>query len=117
MKSLMKYNEAKGCVCVCVQRFNRVLSNKTMSQQALETVVPPASTFRCRDTYWRPLIKFFLKPGFHICFSRLEPGTLNVSSPLFFFDTMRWVNLIGLQPFTGALVDEALQFINWKGHF
>lgn len=57
----MKYDEAKQGVGVCVQRFSKVLFNKTMSHQALETILPPVSPCRCADTYWRPLIKFFLK--------------------------------------------------------
>lgn len=53
----MKYDEAKVGVVggVCVQRFNTTLFNKTVSQQVLETVLPPVCLCKC-TTYRRPLI-------------------------------------------------------------
>lgn len=88
MKSFMKYDEAKVVVVggVCVERFNTVLFNKTVSQQVLETVLPPECPCKC-TTYGRALIKSFLKPRAHLCFSCLKTDNF-VYSPLFFFDIM-----------------------------
>lgn len=90
MKSFMKYNEVKVVVVVvgvCVQRFNTILFNKTVSQQILETVLPPMCPCKC-TAFGRPLIKLFLKPRAHLRFNCLKPGTLRVFSSLFFFDTV-----------------------------